>query len=218
MRKLLFVILFIFLCSSGVYASPTGVKEYVNNSKRVIIYVGDSRAMHMGNINKNARKDFVFVYSNGGGISSINPNGGSRWIGNILQRTLKKYPRAPVFFALGVNGNSNPSSNVKRTSYYDYYIRNYPSHQFIISTVGGTGKIGGSYGNKRVRAFNRLLKEKYAKNKKVWLYDCYQFLVQSKLINPGKSNKGTKDGLHYKGSVYAKILRDCRIFVQGCSK
>lgn len=78
-----------------------------------------------------------------------------------MKATLNKYPYAPVVFALGVNGNRNPSSNINRTRNYDYYINNYPTHRYIISTVGGTGKAGGGYKNKNVRLFNTLLKKKY---------------------------------------------------------
>lgn len=220
MKRLLFsVMLLVLIFSVSANANPTGVTGYVKNKKKVIIYVGDSRAMQMGYLNKSKRKNFVFVYSNGGSLSCINPKGGSRWIGNLLQRTLKKYPKAPVVFALGVNGNGNPAKNVKRTSYYKYYIKHYPSHDYYISTVGGTGSSAiGSYRNSKVRSFNKKLKKKYKNNKKVCIYDCYQFLVQEKLLNPGKSNKGTQDGLHYENRVYAKILKDCRKFIQGCSK
>ena len=216
-RLIICLVFFVLIFSVKVSANPTGTKKYVTNPKNVIIYVGDSRAMQMGYCNKSERRNFVFVYSNGGNLNSISPKGGSRWIGDRLQKVLRKYPKAPVVFALGVNGNGNPSANVKRTKNYDYYIRNYPSHAYFISTVGGTGKKTGSYKNSKVKTFNRLLKQKYGNNKKVHIYDCYQFLVDSNLLNPGKSNKGTKDGLHYKRNVYVKILKDCRKYVQGCS-
>lgn len=161
---ILFIVLFALIIPIKAYAYPTGVKSYVTDRSKVIIYVGDSRAMQMGYLNKNKRKNFVFVYSNGGNLDCINPNGGGRWIGNLLSSTLRKYPNAPVVFALGVNSNGDPSSNLRRTANYDYYIRNYPSHRFIISTVGGTGKIRGSYKNSNVIAFNNLLKKKYRKN------------------------------------------------------
>ena len=211
-RLILMTILLALFCSATIYANPTGVCGYVRDPARVIIYVGDSRAMQMSHLSKNKRQNFVFVFSNGGNLSCINPVKGSRWIGNRLKATLNKYPYAPVVFALGVNGNGNPSSNINRTRNYDYYINNYPTHRYIISTVGGTGKIGGSYKNKNVRLFNTLLKKKYGQ-----VYDCYQFLEDGRLINPGKNNKGTRDGLHYKNSVYAKILIDCRKKIQGCS-
>lgn len=160
------------------------------------------------------RRNYVVVYSSGGTIDSINPFGGDRWIGNKLRKVLQKYPTAPVVFALGVNGNADPYANFGRTVVYDYYIRSFPKHRYIISTVGGTGSISGAYSNSNVVKFNVLLRQKYANSSSVALYDCYEFLEDSKLLCPGKNNKGTKDGLHYKSKVYKALLKDLREFVE----
>ena len=88
MKRLLFlimlVIIFVLITPVSAHANPTGVTGYVTNKKKVIIYVGDSRAMQMGYLSRSKRKNFVFVYSNGGSLSCINHKGGSRWIGNLL--------------------------------------------------------------------------------------------------------------------------------------
>ena len=85
MKRLLFLIIFfVLIISVNVKANPTGVTGYVTNKKKVIIYVGDSRAMQMGYLKRSKRKNYVFVYSNGGSLSCIKHGGGSRWIGNLL--------------------------------------------------------------------------------------------------------------------------------------
>lgn len=213
----------IFGAFNEANAADRATKGYINDKSKVVILVGDSRVMQMSYMNSNNRKNFLLVFSNGGGINCINPNGGSRWIGNLLESALKKYPKAPVVFALGVNSNGNPTSNAKRTKVYDYYIKNYPSHTYIISTVGGTGKKTGSYKNSNVVSFNKKLKEKYVtgidnirkktNNKNIYFYDLYSYLKDAKLLNPGKSNKGTRDGLHYTSTVYKKWLKDLRSFI-----
>lgn len=213
----------IFTSSNEVFGANTGSKGYIKDKSKVIILVGDSRVMQMSYMNSNNRKNFLLVFSNGGGINCINPNGGSRWIGNLLESALKKHPKAPVVFALGVNSNGNPISNTKRTKVYDYYIKNYPSHTYIISTVGGTGKKTGSYKNSNIVSFNKKLKEKYVtgidnirkktNNKNIYFYDLYSYLKDAKLLNPGKSNKGTRDGLHYTSTVYKKWLKNLRSFI-----
>ena len=206
----------IFTSVNKAFAANTGTKANVKDKSKVIILVGDSRVMHMSYMNASSRKNYVLVFSNGGGIGSINPNGGSRWIGNLLVKAIKKYPKAVVVFALGVNGNGNPSNNYSKTKTYDYYIKHYPDHIFVISSVGGTNKKSGSYSNANVKAFNNKLKKKYLTNNtntRVFYYDLYDYLASSKLIDPGRSNKGTRDGLHYTNNVYKKWLKDLRRYV-----
>ena len=206
----------IFTSSNEVFGANTGSKGYIKDKSKVIILVGDSRVMHMSYMNSSTRVNYLLVFSNGGGIKCIDPKGGSRWIGNLFKNALNKYPKAVVVFALGVNGNGNPSNNIKKTSIYDYYIKNYPTHTYIITSVGGTNKKSGSYSNKNVIAFNKKLKKKYLDNntnRNVYYYDLYSYLADSGLINPGKSNKGTRDGLHYKNNVYKRWLKDLRRFV-----
>lgn len=170
-------------------------------------------------MNSKFKTNFVFIYCNGGNIGIINYRAT-----NQLTDALRKYRKATVIFALGVNGNSNPKRNIKRTKYYDWYIKNYPKHKFVISSVGGTRRKTGSYSNSNVRAFNKLLKRKYKTNvdavkrttgnQKIYYFDCYKYLKDNGLINPEKSNKGTRDGLHYTNKVYRKMLRGYRKFVE----
>lgn len=205
------------------YAANIASKGYIKDKSKVIILVGDSRVKQMSYLNAKSRKNFLLVFSSGGGIDAIDPEGGYRWMGDILVSALNKYPYAPVVFALGVNFNGNPINNAKCTTIYDYYIKYYPSHSYIISTVGGTGKRTTPYNNSNVVEFNKKLKEKYVDNikevrkstgnKNIYFYDLYEFLKDAKLINPGKSNKGTRDGLHYKNKVYKGWLKDLRSFV-----
>lgn len=224
---ILFLLFMLFTSISVLANSNTGVKSYITNKKEVIILVGDSRARQMSLLKKKYKKNFVIIYSNGGTINSINPYGGDKWIGDIFVKILKKYKKAPVVLLLGVNGNYNPTLNFTRTTYYDYYIKKYRKHPYVISTVGGTGvnKNYTEYSNKKIKSFNKLLKNKYKNinsveklklflnNDKIYFYNSYQFLKKNKLIEPGISNKGTKDGLHYKNKVYIKWLADIRKFV-----
>lgn len=218
------VLYFVLGITENVCAADRGVTKNVIDKSKVIILVGDSRIMQMSYLNASKRKNYVLVYSNGGGINCINPKKSSLWIGDKLKKVLKNYPKAPVVFSLGVNSNGNPSKNFNRTKIYDYYIKNYPKHTFIISSVGGTAKTIGSYSNKNVKSFNKKLKNKYytnlykVKNKtgnnKIYYYDLYSYLKSANLINPGKSYKGTRDGLHYKNNVYTKWLKNLRKFVK----
>ena len=220
---LIAIVILVFTSSNEVLGADTGSKGYIKDKSKVIILIGDSRVMQMSYLNSKSRKNFLLVFSNGGGISCIDHKGGSRWIGNLLEIALKKYPDAPVVFALGVNGNGNPTNNANKTKVYDFYIKNYPSHLYIISTIGGTAKRTTSYKNSNIVTFNKKLKEKYVdniekvrkktNNKNIYFYDLYKFLKDAKLINPGKSYKGTRDGLHYTNTVYRRWLKDLRSFV-----
>ena len=207
-----------------VKAADTDTNNNIIDKSEAIILVGDSRVMQMSYMNSKYKKNFLLVFSNGGGINSIDPKGGSRYIGDLFKKALKKYTKAPVVFSLGVNCNSNPSSNAKRTKIYDYYIKKYPDRIFIISSVGGTGKTTTTYKNSNVKSFNKKLKEKYVDNidkiklktgnNNIYYYDLYTYLKDAELIDPGKSYKGTRDGLHYTNKVYRRWLKDLRSFVE----
>ena len=208
------VVIIVLGAVDEAYAADIGTKKYITNKSEVIILVGDSRVMQMSYMDQKYRENYVLIFSNGAGIRCIDPNGGPRWIGDRFVKALKKYPNAPVVFELGVNSNSNPNTNFKRTRVYDYYIQNYPSHKFIVSSVGGTNGTG-AYSNSKVISLNKKLKNKYYnKIDNVYFYDLYDYLKSSKLIEPGVSNKGTRDGLHYTNKVYRKWLKDLRKFVK----
>lgn len=215
----------IFGAFNEANAADRAAKGYIENKYETIILVGDSRVMQCSYLKTKNRKNYMLVFSNGGGISCINPGGGSRWIGDIFKHVLEKYPKAPVVFALGVNGNGNPTNNANRMfKVYEQYMKNYPTHTYIVSTVGGTNKKTGSYKNKNVRTLNAKLKERYVrnikavrkktKNNNIYFYDLYNYLKEAGLTKPGKSNKGTRDGLHYKNNVYKAWLKDLRSFVR----
>ena len=97
-------------------------------------------------------------------------------------------------------------------------MRKYPNHIYVISNLGGTGSTPkGGYKNSKVISLNKLLKKKYAnrENEGIYYYDAYSFLKNNHLINPGKSNKGTRDGLHYQTNVYIKLLKNIKKFIKG---
>ena len=220
-HRFLFVLLFVMMLGLIIPASKsyagstdTGLRDYVQNKKDAIILVGDSRvmlpALKSSRISSGKRKNYVFVFSNGGDISVISEKkSSSQWIGNYFLKALKKYPYAPVVFCLGVNKNN--AANINRTKWYDYYIKKYPTHSYFIQTVGPTepGKlVKGNYKNKYVTAFNKQLKEKYVTgiekvkkktgNDNIYFIDAYSYLVKNGYASPGKKLLGTGDGIHYR--------------------
>ena len=209
-RVLILSALFALMLTSQAFAIHTSVgvpssHSYVskNYKGKVYIFAGDSRTMYMtktGSVKNNC----AFAWVNGGSVSVINrkKNGPLK---SRLDSLIKKYKKqgCVVILNFGVNGNSNPAKNAKNIiSTYNAWIKAYPGVKFYVESVNPTAKTKTSYKNANVIAVNKVLKSKFGSR----YIDMYSYLISNKLVNTS-NGKGTTDDLHYKTSVYTKIIQ-----------
>jgi len=187
-----------------------GTKSYVTKKSKlpVILFVGDSRSMmctYQGG-KQSARKNFCFLWVNGGNASVIKNKKGV--LAPYLKKKIKKYrKRCVVVFNLGVNGNSHPKSNAKRIiRIYKWWMKHYPDVRFFVASVNPTITNSGPYSNKNVKKVNKYL-EKEFRPEGIYI-DTYSHLMKSGLIT-GKAS-GMRDNYHYKWSAAKKILTKVR--------
>lgn len=190
---LCFTMLFSMTCFAGKY---TGEKH--GGGKIKMILVGDSRTMHMSQRNADHTKNIYFVYGNGCSAKDLRDNYDG--FKTRVKNALKKYDNTIVVFMLGVNGNSNPASNIVRlTEAYDFFMDRYKNHTYVVSTVGKTFGCKDGYANAKVKDLNARIVPTFGWRVSIFpLYDWTANWVSRK--------SETADGLHYKGGTYNKIL------------
>lgn len=222
-KKLCFVVVFVLLMLSfatqAVYAKHTAVgvsasSSYVKpkSNERIIICVGDSRVMQYTYLRKGKTlENFIFCFVNGGNVRVIDKKSGK--LSKKLKSYLKKYKNQNpvVIFNMGVNGNGHPNGNAKRMiKIYNAWMKDYPTVDFYVQSVGPTSKSRGSYSNSNVIAVNKVLEKEY-KPKGIWI-DTYDYLKSKNIVT--SRGKGLRDGLHYKNATSKKILEYLRNFVE----
>ncbi len=209
-RFLIVSLLFVMLFTSQAFAIYTNVgvpasTSYVsaknkNKNKKVYIFVGDSRTMHMTESTVKAKDDCAFVWKNGGSVSCIGKGGD---LTGKLDTMIRKYRKnCVVILNFGVNGNGNPKSNAKNIKkIYNSWIKKYPKVKFYVESVNPTSRTTSPYKNSNVNKVNAELKKAF----KDRYIDMNAWLIRKKYVNT-KNGRGTTDGLHYTYVVYQKIL------------
>ena len=199
----------------SVYAGFTeigepGTKSYVTKKSKlpVILFVGDSRSMmctYQGG-KQPARKNFCFLWVNGGNVTVIKNKKGV--LAPYLKKKIKKYrKRCVVVFNLGVNGNSHPKNNAKRIiRIYKWWMKQYPDVRFFGASVNPTIINGGPYSNKNVIKVNKYLKQEF--DPEGIYIDTYSYLMKSGLITGNAC--GMRDNYHYNWSAAEKVLTKVR--------
>ena len=195
-------LLLVVLCLTMLFSVPCFAGKYTGTKKGSgaikMILVGDSRVMHMSSRSKKHTKNIYFVYGNGCSARDMNSNFDG--FKTKLKNALTKYKKATVVFMLGVNGNSSPSKNIGQLSKaYNYFMKKYKGHTYIVSTVGKTFGCKGSYMNAHVTSLNKMIVSTFSGKVPVFnLYDLTSQWVRGK--------RQTRDGLHYKKDTYNRIL------------
>lgn len=192
--------------SVGVAASTSYVD--LNNPKRIIIVVGDSRLMFFSyGTPKKAHENFVLCYVNGGGSSIIDRKTGQLTpvVNNYIQKYRKYDP--VIVLTLGVNDNAKPKKNAKRLiERYSQWMAAYPDLDFLICDVGPTIMEQGSYTNANIIKLNKALHEEY--DSKGIILNEYDYLLSNNIVN--FEGKGFRDKNHYNPTARAKILKFIR--------
>jgi len=197
--------------SVGVAASSTYVKE--NDSRQVILYVGDSRSMYMtcgGNKNNPKRRNFAFAYVNGGNVTCIDKNGSlTPYVEELIEKYRKRDP--VIVFNFGLNGNGKVRKNAKRIiRIYRKWMKDYPDLRFVVESVNPTILSKGSYSDKKVVKLNRLLQKEFEPDG-IWM-DNYTYIIENRIIR--QNGYGMRDNYHYKWKTCKKLLVRIRSWVE----
>jgi len=154
-----------------------------------IIYVGDSRVVHMKNHVPASSNNTVYIAKSGEGLSWLKSTGYPE-----LKKALKSYPNSVVVFCLGINDRPNIDSYI--SFYKNTVLKELSNKEIYFMTVNPVNEkvvkssLGYNIYNSTITTFNNKLKSAFP-NK---IIDTYSVLINY-------MGNGTTDGLHYKESV-----------------
>ena len=160
-------------------------EEAYTADHHVIIFVGDSRTVGMGNAMRDTDDLCVYVGMSGEGYYWFAEDGIRE-----MEAAIKEYPKAPVVINLGVNDPEIVSDYLKL---YRLFPSRYPQTTFYFLSVNPVTREAASRTNQEIRAFNSKIKAAFPDQ----YIDSYRWMKLTGFE--------CVDGVHYSEETYRDI-------------